>query len=67
VKAPDVRMSPTKPNEDRRESPNEDPREKTDWGSTKQTDEPWKGPPEKEQQGFAKKDDLERWQRTNTH
>ena len=29
------------------EKPNDDPRQRTDWGSTKQTDEPWKGPPER--------------------
>jgi hypothetical protein len=31
-----------------KEAPNDDPREATDWKNTKQTDEPWKGPVEKE-------------------
>ena len=31
------------------EKPNNDPRRQTDWKNTKQTDEPWKGPIEKEQ------------------
>jgi hypothetical protein len=47
--------------------PNDDPRQRTDWKTTKQTDEPWKGSREKEQQGGAEKEDLERWQKTNTH
>jgi hypothetical protein len=32
-----------------KETPNTDPRQRTDWGSSKQTDKPWKGNPEKEQ------------------
>ena len=47
--------------------PSDDPRDRTDWETNKQTDEPWKGPVEKEQQGGAKKADLERWHETNTH
>src|SRR3954468_7820916 len=35
--------------EDSRETPVDDPRQKTDWPNTKQTDEPWNGPVEKEQ------------------
>jgi hypothetical protein len=50
-----------------RETPKDDPRQRTDEGSLKQTDEPWKGNPEKEQRSSVRKDDLERWQRTNTH
>ena len=46
--------------------PTDDPRQRTDWRTNKQTDEPWKGPVEKEQQG-ARKEDLERWHETNTH
>ena len=48
-------------------NPNDDPRERTDWGSLKQTEEPWKGPPEKEQKPSDKKIDLEKWHDTNTH
>ena len=50
------------------EKPTDDPRQRTDKGSLKQTDQPWKPPVEKEQdpQG-AKKSDLERWHKTNTH
>jgi hypothetical protein len=33
-----------------KEMPKDDPRQATDWKNTKQTDEPWKGPSEKEQQ-----------------
>jgi hypothetical protein len=36
-------------------------------GSHKQTDKPWKGNPEKEQQSGASKPDLEKWHETNTH
>lgn len=37
-------------------------------GEVKQTNEPWKQPVEKEQDpGTVTKEDLERWQRTNTH
>jgi hypothetical protein len=50
-----------------KEKPTDDPRRQTDWKPTKQTDQPWKGPVEKEQQGGAKKQDLERWKETNTH
>ena len=49
------------------EKPNDDPRQRTDWGSTKQTDEPWKGPPEKEQKPSDKEIDLEKWHDTDTH
>jgi len=50
-----------------KETPKDDPRQQTDKGSLKQTDEPWKGNPEKEQRSGAKKSDLERWQRSDTH
>lgn len=37
-------------------------------GDTKQTNEPWKQPVEKEQDpGTVSAEDLERWQRTSTH
>ena len=49
-----------------KETPKDDPRKKTDPETFKQTDEPWKGNPEKEQAPRSKPD-LEKWQRTNTH
>jgi hypothetical protein len=30
-------------------------------------DQPWKGPVEQEQQGGARKEDLEKWKGTDTH
>jgi hypothetical protein len=49
-----------------KECPNDDPRQRTDWKTTKQTDQPWKGPVEKEQRtGSVDEADLERWQDTN--
>jgi hypothetical protein len=53
--------------EDPRETPLDDPRQKTDWPSTKQTDEPWKGQVEKEQKNKDGDIDLEKWQDSNTH
>jgi hypothetical protein len=50
-----------------KENPNDDPRQQTDWKSNKQTDEPWKRPIEKDQQSHVKKEDLEKWNETNTH
>jgi hypothetical protein len=50
-----------------REKPDDDPRQQTDWKNTKQTDEPWKGPTEKEQRSGTKKSDPDKWQETNTH
>ena len=50
-----------------KETPKDDPRQQTDGGSLKQTDEPWKGPPEKEQRRTGPPPDLEKWQETNTH
>ena len=50
-----------------KETPKDDPRPKTDEGSHKQTDEPWKGNPEKEQRSGTKKSDPDKWQETNTH
>jgi hypothetical protein len=50
-----------------RETPKDDPRQRTDKPSIKQTDEPWKGNPEKEQRSSVRKDDLEKWQRSDTH
>jgi hypothetical protein len=49
------------------ETPKDDPRQRTDQGSSKQTDKPWKGNPEKEQRSHVSKDDLEKWQRSSTH
>ena len=48
-------------------TPKDDPRQRSDKGPMKQTDEPWKGNPEKEQRSDVKKSDLERWQRSSTH
>jgi hypothetical protein len=60
-------MSTKKPHEeDPRETPLDDPRQKTDWPNTKQTDEPWKGPVEREQRNEHPVD-LEKWQESNTH
>ena len=50
-----------------REKPTDDPRQKTDWGSHKQTDKPWKEKPEKEQRSGPVKPDLETWHESNTH
>jgi hypothetical protein len=50
-----------------KETPKDDPRERTDWGSDKQTDKPWKGNPETEQRSGTKKSDPDLWQETNTH
>lgn len=50
------------------ETPKDDPRKQTGGKDTfKQTDEPWKGNPEKEQRSHVEKHDLERWQKTNTN
>jgi hypothetical protein len=50
-----------------KETPKDDPRQHSDEGSLKQTDKPWKGNPEKEQQNDDTKIDLEKWHRTKTH
>jgi hypothetical protein len=45
-----------------------DPRQKTDWPNTRQSDEPWKGNPEKDQLSPDRpKPDLEKWQESKTH
>ena len=49
-----------------KETPKDDPRQKSDQGSHKQTDKPWKGNPEKEQRNDAEIN-LEKWHETNTH
>lgn len=49
------------------EKPTADPRQKTDWGSHKQTDKPWKDNPEKEQRSDKSGHDLEKWHETKTH
>jgi hypothetical protein len=49
-----------------KEKPNDDPRQQTDWKSS-QTDQPWKGTTEKEQQRTGPPPDLEKWHETNTH
>ena len=53
--------------EDPRETPSDDPRQETDWPNTKQTDRPWKGKVEKDQQNKGKDIDLEKWQESDTH
>jgi hypothetical protein len=50
-----------------KETPNDDPRQRTDGGSHSQTDQPWKGNPEKEQRSGTKKSDPDKWRETNTH
>jgi hypothetical protein len=51
-----------------KEKHGDDPRQRTDEKNTKQTDEPWKGPVEKDQRpGDAPRPDLEKWHDTNTH
>jgi hypothetical protein len=50
-----------------KETPNDDPRRATDSKNTKQTDQPWKRPVEKEQKRTGPPPDLEKWQATNTH
>ena len=52
--------------EDPRETPSDDPRQETDWPNTKQTNKPWKGPIEREQENEAPID-LEKWQESGTH
>jgi hypothetical protein len=47
-------------------SEEDDPQQRTDWPTTKQTDEPWKGNPEKDQLPPGRPDvDLENWQESN--
>jgi hypothetical protein len=55
-----------RPEEDPRETSVDDPRQKGDWPHTKQTGEPWKSYPEKEQRNDTGID-LEKWQESNTH
>jgi hypothetical protein len=50
-----------------KEKPKDDLRQRTDWGSLKQTDKPWNGPPEKEQKPSDTTPDLEKWHETSTH
>ena len=53
---------------DPRENPKDDPRRQNDWKNTRQTEQPWKGNPEKDQVSpERKKPDLEKWQESNTH
>jgi hypothetical protein len=49
------------------ETPKDDPRQATNSKNIKQTDQPWKGPVEKEQKRTGPPPDLEKWQETNTH
>lgn len=50
-----------------KKTPKDDPRHKSDQGSHKQTDKPWKGNLEEEQRKDGAKIDLEKWHETNTH
>jgi len=50
-----------------KETPKDDPRQRSDQSSHRQTDNPWKGRPEKEQRNDGTKIDLEKWHETNTH
>jgi hypothetical protein len=50
-----------------KDRPDEDSGGRADKSNFKQTDEPWKGNPEKEQAPPAKDHDLETWQKSNTH
>jgi hypothetical protein len=51
-----------------KETPKDDPRERSDWKSSKQTDEPWKGVPEQDQLDPTRKaPDVEKWNETDTH
>jgi hypothetical protein len=52
---------------DPRETPADDPHSKTDWPNTRQSDEPWKGNPEKQQRNKDEKIDLEKWHESDTH
>jgi hypothetical protein len=45
------------------EMPKNDPRQATHWKNSKQTDEPWKGPVEKEQKPGGLPPDLEKMAR----
>ena len=50
-----------------KETPNDDPRERTDSRSHKQTEQPWRGNPEKEEKPSDEMPDLEKWQESSTH
>ncbi|HYW62417.1 MAG TPA: hypothetical protein VE865_04370 [Bradyrhizobium sp.] len=51
-----------------KERPTDDPRNESDWKNTKQTEQPWKGLPEKDQRpNKTGKPDLERWKDSGTH
>jgi hypothetical protein len=51
-----------------KEKPTDDPRNESDWDNARQTGQPWKGLPEKEQRpNKAGKPDLERWKDSGTH
>lgn len=50
-----------------KETPLDDPRQQNDKPTHKQTDKPWEGNPEKEQQSGTKKSDVDKWAETNTH
>jgi hypothetical protein len=63
-----MNQKPASQHPDPRETPLDDPRQQTDWTSTKQTDKPWKGNPEKEQISPERPGtDLEEWHDSDTH
>jgi hypothetical protein len=49
-----------------KEKPNEDPRQHTDWKSTKQTDQPWKGPVERKERRQDRLGKVARYQHALT-
>jgi hypothetical protein len=50
-----------------KQAPKDDSVPQSGAGSHAQTNEPWKGNPEKEQRSGTKKSDPDKWQETNTH
>ncbi len=50
-----------------KDPPKDNPPPKPHKGSFSQTDEPWKGNPEKEQKRTGPPPDLEKWRKSGTH
>jgi hypothetical protein len=50
-----------------KDKPNDEPPRLSDWTSIKQTDEPWRGPVEKEQKRTGPPPCQKKWRETNTH
>ncbi|WP_131869998.1 MULTISPECIES: hypothetical protein [unclassified Bradyrhizobium] len=54
--------------DDPRETPLDDPRQQTDMSTHRQTNEPWRGNPEKHQtEPKRPRVDLERWHKSDAH